>query len=342
VTGNTVVLKPSERSSLMAWHLAEILHQAGLPQGVLTVLTGYGDVGQALVDQPDVDIVAFTGSRGVGLEINRRAADTRAGQDHVKRVIAEMGGKNAIIVDDDADLDEAVLGVLHSAFGYSGQKCSACSRAIVLDGVYDAFVARLAEAVHALPVGPADDPETFIGPVIDARARDRIWEYARIARTEGRVVAHIDVGPRIDQGAYVGPLIVADVAPSARIAQEEVFGPILAVLRAGDMTETLAIANGVEYALTGGLYSRSPAHIARVKNEFRVGNLYINRVCTGALVGQQPFGGFKLSGIGTKAGGPDYLLEFLLCRAVTENTMRRGFAPDDLTADEVSAAGGQG
>ena len=332
VAGNTVVLKPSERSPLMAWHLAEILQQAGLPEGVLTLLTGFGDVGQALVEHPDVALVAFTGSRAVGLEINRRAAETRPGQDHVKRVIAEMGGKNAIIVDDDADLDEAVLGVLQSAFGYSGQKCSACSRAIVLDGVYDAFVARLAEAVHALPVGPADDPDTAVGPVIDARARDRIWEYGRIARGEGRVVAHVDVGDRIDRGAYVGPLIVADVPPDARIAQEEVFGPILAVLRATDLTGALAIANGVEYALTGGLYSRSPANIARVKREFRVGNLYINRVCTGALVDRQPFGGFKLSGIGTKAGGSDYLLEFLLSRCTTENTMRRGFAPDDLSA----------
>jgi RHH-type transcriptional regulator, proline utilization regulon repressor / proline dehydrogenase / delta 1-pyrroline-5-carboxylate dehydrogenase len=339
VAGNAVVLKPSERSPMMAWHLAEILQHAGLPEGVLTLLTGLGDTGQALVEHPEVDLVAFTGSRAVGLAINRRAAETQPGQDHVKRVISEMGGKNAIIVDDDADLDEAVLGVLQSAFSYSGQKCSACARVVVLDGVYDTFVARLAEAVHDLPVGPADEPDTAVGPVIDARARDRIWEYGRVARTEGRVVAHIDVGARIDQGAYVGPLIVADVKPAARIAQEEVFGPILAVLRARDLTEALAIANGVDYALTGGLYSRSPAHIGQVKREFRVGNLYINRVCTGALVDRQPFGGFKLSGVGTKAGGSDYLLEFLLSRCVTENTMRRGFAPGDLTAEATSTDG---
>lgn len=339
VAGNPVILKPSERSPMMAWLLAEILGQAGLPEGVLTLLPGFGDVGQALVEHPGVDLIAFTGSRAVGLDINRRAADTRPGQDHVKRVIAEMGGKNALIVDDDADLDEAVLAVLHSAFGYAGQKCSACSRAIVLDGVYDAFLARLAEAVHALPVGPADDPDTVVSPVIDARARDRIWEYGRIARAEGRVIAAVDVGPLIDRGAYVGPLIVADVAPDARIAREEVFGPILAVLRARDLSEALAIANGTEYALTGGLYSRSPAHIERVKREFRVGNLYINRPITGALVDRQPFGGFKLSGIGTKAGGPDYLLEFLLSRCVTENTMRRGFAPDDLSAELASVGG---
>ena len=337
VAGNTVVLKPSERSPLMAYHLTRVLKEAGLPENVLTMLTGYGDVGRALVDHPDVDLIAFTGSREVGLEINRRAADTRPGQDHVKRVIAEMGGKNAVIVDDDADLDEAVLGVLHSAFGYSGQKCSACSRAIVLDGVYDSFVARLAEAVNALPLGPADDPDTAVGPVIDAKARDRIWEYGRIARSEGRVVAHREIGDLIDKGAFVGPLIVADVAPDARIAQEEVFGPILAVLRARDLTDALMIANGTAYALTGGLFSRSPANISRVKREFRVGNLYINRNCTGALVDRQPFGGFKLSGIGTKAGGSDYLHEFLLSRSVTENTMRRGFAPDDLSADNSAA-----
>ena len=339
VAGNAVVLKPSERSPLTAWWLAELFREAGLPEGVLTLLPGFGDVGQALVDHPDVDLIAFTGSREVGLEINRRAATPRPGQDHVKRVIAEMGGKNALIVDDDADLDEAVVGVLQSAFGYAGQKCSACSRAVVLEGVYDAFVARLAEAAHALPVGPADDPDTAVGPVIDVRARDRVWEYGRIARAEGRVVAKVEVGPLIDKGAYVGPLIVADVAPTSRIAREEVFGPILAVLKARDLDEALAIANGTDYALTGGLYSRSPSNIARVKTEFRVGNLYINRPITGALVDRQPFGGFKLSGIGTKAGGPDYLNEFLLHRCVTENTMRRGFAPDDLNA-ELTAVGG--
>ncbi|MFO0951291.1 MAG: proline dehydrogenase family protein [Isosphaeraceae bacterium] len=333
VAGNAVVLKPSERSTMTAWHLAVILQDAGLPSGVLTLLPGFGDVGQALVDHPDVNVIAFTGSRDVGLEINRRAAVPRPGQLHVKRVIAEMGGKNAVIVDDDADLDEAVVGVLQSAFGYAGQKCSACSRVIVLDRIYDAFVERLGQAVHSLPVGPADDPDTAVGPVIDLRARDRIWEYGRIARREGRVVAHVEVGSLIDRGAYVGPLIVADVPPDARIAQEEVFGPVLAVLRASDLTHALEIANGVQFALTGGVYSRSPANIARVTREFLVGNLYINRAITGALVDRQPFGGFKLSGIGTKAGGPDYLLEFLLPRCVTENTMRRGFAPEDLSAE---------
>jgi RHH-type proline utilization regulon transcriptional repressor/proline dehydrogenase/delta 1-pyrroline-5-carboxylate dehydrogenase len=269
--------------------------------------------------------------------INRQAAETPAGQTHVKRVIAEMGGKNAIIVDEDADLDEAVVGVIESAFGYAGQKCSACSRAIVLEGIYEAFVARLAEAGKAVEIGPASEPETFVGPVIDADARRRILEYRRIAATEGRVVVDTDVSAIADRGSFVGPMIVADVRPDARIAQEEIFGPLLAVIKAKDLDEALAIANGTAYALTGGVYSRSPVSIARVRRDFRVGNLYINRTITGALVDRQPFGGFKLSGMGSKAGGPDYLLEFLLTRSVTENTMRRGFAPEDLAA---SAEGG--
>lgn len=337
VAGNTVVLKPSERSPMTARLLAEVLKEAGLPEGALTVLPGFGEVGKALVDDPRVALIAFTGSRDVGLEINRKAAETPAGQDHVKRVIAEMGGKNAIIIDDDADLDEAVVGVLHSAFGFAGQKCSACSRAIVLDGVYDVFLDRLVEAARALPVGPADDPDTAVGPVIDARARERIEEYKRIAATEGRVLLSIDVGPLAARGHFVGPLIVADVSPESRVAQEEIFGPVLAVLRARDLDEALRVANGTDYALTGGLYSRSPAHIERVKRAFRVGNLYINRPITGALVDRQPFGGFRLSGIGTKAGGADYLLEFLLTRTITENTMRRGFAPE---ADEAPTSSG--
>ncbi len=337
VAGNAVILKPAEQSPLIARELKHILEDSGLPPGVLSFMPGRGEVvGQALVVHPDVDIISFTGSRAVGLEINRRAADTKPGQDHVKRVIAEMGGKNATIIDDDADLDEAVVGVVQAAFGYSGQKCSACSRAIVLEGVHDAFVARLAEAVLALRVGPADDPDTNVGPVIDADARARIEMYQEIARAEGRVVAFGEIGDLGSRGHYVAPMVVADVSPSSRIAQEEIFGPILAVLRARDLDEALEIANGTEYALTGGLYCRSPANIARVKREFRVGNLYINRPITGALVDRQPFGGFKLSGLGSKAGGSDYLREFLLTRTITENTMRRGFAPD-LDVSEVGA-----
>jgi RHH-type proline utilization regulon transcriptional repressor/proline dehydrogenase/delta 1-pyrroline-5-carboxylate dehydrogenase len=332
--GNTVILKPAEQSPLMCWHLTRILHEAGVPAGALNYLPGLGEeVGEALVNHPDVDLIAFTGSRDVGLLINRQAADTKPGQNHVKRVIAEMGGKNAIVIDDDADLDEAVVGVIHSAFGYAGQKCSACSRAIVLEGIYDAFVGRLAEAARAVSVGPAEDPETQVGPLIDAEARRRVLDYQQIAATEGRVVYHADVGTLAALGYFVGPMIVADVAPTARVAQEEIFGPVLAVLKANNLDDALQIANGTQYALTGGLYSRSPAHIERVKREFRVGNLYINRGITGAVVDRQPFGGFKLSGIGTKAGGSDYLLEFLLTRSITENTMRRGFAPEDVAAE---------
>jgi RHH-type proline utilization regulon transcriptional repressor/proline dehydrogenase/delta 1-pyrroline-5-carboxylate dehydrogenase len=335
VAGNTVILKPAEQSPVIAWHLARALFDAGLPAGALHYLPGLGEeVGQALVNHRDVAVVAFTGSRDVGLLINRQAADTKPGQGHVKRVIAEMGGKNAILIDEDADLDEAVVGVLHSAFGYAGQKCSACSRVIVLAAIHDAFLARLVEAARAVKVGPADDPETVVGPVIDAEARRRILEYQRIAASEGRVVFQGDPGALADRGFFVGPMIVADVQPGARLAQEEIFGPVLAVLKASDLGDALRIADGTPYALTGGFYSRSPGNIERVRREFKVGNLYINRGITGALVLRQPFGGFKLSGIGTKAGGHHYLLEFVLTRCVTENTMRRGFAPEDLAADD--------
>ena len=341
VAGNAVIFKPAEQSPVIARRLFEAFREAGLPPGVLHYLPGRGEVvGQALVDDPRVDLIAFTGSRAVGLEINRRAAETKPEQDHVKRVIAEMGGKNALIIDDAADLDEAVVGVLQSAFGYAGQKCSACSRAIVLEGVYDAFVARLAEAAKAIKVGPPEDPETIVGPVIDADAKARILKYGEIARSEGRTIFRADIGELAEKGHYVGPLIVADVAPTARVAQEEIFGPILAVIRAKDLDDALAIANGTRYALTGGLYSRSPANIARVKRALRVGNVYINRPITGALVDRQPFGGYKLSGIGgSKAGGSNYLEEFLLTRAVTENTLRRGFAPEDAEpAGEIASA----
>ena len=341
VTGNTVVLKPAEQSPVMAWHLVQVLLAAGVPPGALNYVPGRGEeVGQALVNHPGVDLVAFTGSREVGLLINRQAADTRPGQDHVKRVIAEMGGKNAIIVDDDADLDEAVVGVVQSAFGYSGQKCSACSRVIVLEGIHNAFLARLVEAARAVRIGPADLPETLVGPVIDAEARKRILEYRKLAAQEGQVVFDADLGELAAVGTYVGPLIVANIAPGARVAQEEIFGPVLAVLKARNLEAALGIANGTQYALTGGLYSRSPVNIDRVKRAFKVGNLYINRGITGASVDRHPFGGFKLSGIGTKAGGSDYLLEFLLTRSITENTMRRGFAPEELNDAAVLSSGG--
>jgi RHH-type proline utilization regulon transcriptional repressor/proline dehydrogenase/delta 1-pyrroline-5-carboxylate dehydrogenase len=327
VTGNTVIMKPAEQSAVNAAKLMEIFQEVGLAPGVVNYLPGVGEeLGPVLTEHPDVAMITFTGSRNVGLLINRQAAE-HSGRAHVKRVIAEMGGKNAVIVDDDADLDEAVRGVAASAFGYQGQKCSACSRAIVLQSIYDQFLNRLIEATRSLKVGPAEDPGTFVGPVIDEEARRRILGYIDKGKQEARLVYAGDVGSLADEGYFVAPHIFADVAPTAVIAQEEIFGPVLAVLSARDLEHALEIANGTPYALTGGLYSRSPEHIGRVRRQLRVGNLYINRKITGALVDRQPFGGFKFSGIGSKAGGPDYLLQFVQPRTITENTMRRGFAP---------------
>jgi RHH-type proline utilization regulon transcriptional repressor/proline dehydrogenase/delta 1-pyrroline-5-carboxylate dehydrogenase len=327
-TGNTVVMKPAEQSPIMAAHLMAAFQAAHLPYGVLNYLPGEGaTAGAALVEHPQVAMIVFTGSRQIGLAINQKAAEVSARSSQVKRVVAEMGGKNAIIIDDDADLDEAVLGVVRSAFGFQGQKCSACSRVIALAGIYDQFLARLVEAARSCQVGPAEDPSTDIGPVIDADALANIHRYIEIGRTEGHEVLAIDVGEMTSQGYFVGPHIFADVPPGCRIAQEEVFGPVLSVTKARDFDHALQIANGTEYALTGGVFSRSPVNLERARREFLVGNLYLNRSITGALVGRQPFGGFKMSGIGSKAGGPDYLLQFVLPRVITENTLRRGFAP---------------
>jgi RHH-type proline utilization regulon transcriptional repressor/proline dehydrogenase/delta 1-pyrroline-5-carboxylate dehydrogenase len=328
VTGNTVVMKPAEQSSIIAAKLMEVFRDIGLPPGVVNYLPGVGeDIGPTLVEHPETALVAFTGSRGVGMVLNRQTAELAEGQTHIKKLIAELGGKNAIIVDDDADLDEAVLGVVQSVFGYSGQKCSACSRAIVLAPIHDVFLERLVAAAKSLKIAPAEDPSCRVGPVISAEARERIGRYIEKGKQEARLAYAGELGFLVNEGHYVAPHIFADVKPDAVIAQEEIFGPVLAVLKARDMDEALAIANGTPYALTGGVFSRSPENIQRVRREFQVGNLYINRKCTGALVARQPFGGFKLSGKGTKAGGPDYLLNFVVPRCVTENTMRRGFAP---------------
>ncbi|MGB9625009.1 MAG: L-glutamate gamma-semialdehyde dehydrogenase, partial [Phycisphaerae bacterium] len=340
VAGNTAIMKPAEQSPVTAAKLMEVFREAEFPPGVVNYLPGVGEeIGPLLVAHRDVELIAFTGSRAVGLAIQRLAAETPTGQDHVKRVITEMGGKNAVIVDDDADLDEAIHGVIASAFGYAGQKCSACSRAIVLDAVYDAFLDRLVAAARSLKVGPAEDPACSVGPVIDEEARRRILGFIEQGRREARPVFAGDAEAIVggaDEGFYVAPHVFADVPPAAVIAQEEIFGPVLAVMKARDLTHALEIANATPYALTGGLYSRSPANIARIRREFRVGNLYINRKITGALADRQPFGGFKLSGIGSKAGGPDYLLQFVVPRTITENTMRHGFAPTaDASAEPV-------
>jgi RHH-type transcriptional regulator, proline utilization regulon repressor / proline dehydrogenase / delta 1-pyrroline-5-carboxylate dehydrogenase len=330
VTGNTVVMKPAEQSPVIAAKLMEIIRDAGIPDGVVNYLPGVGEeIGPVLVESPDVDLIAFTGSRAVGLGINERASRSEMQQEMVKRVIAEMGGKNAIIVDDDANLDEAVLGVVTSAFGYAGQKCSACSRAIVVDSAYDDFVRRLLSATKSLKVGPAENPGTFVGPVIDEEARGRIEEYIEVGKEEATLAFAGDLGDLAGQGSYVAPHIFVDVPPESRIAQEEIFGPVLAVMKARNFDDALAIANGTKYALTGGVFSRSPANLKKAREQFVAGNLYLNRGITGALVERHPFGGFKMSGIGTKAGGPDYLLQFVIPIAISENTMRRGFAPPE-------------
>ncbi|MEH1811834.1 MAG: L-glutamate gamma-semialdehyde dehydrogenase [Nostoc sp.] len=325
VSGNCTLLKPAETSSVIAAKFTEILVDAGFPKGVFQYVPGKGSqVGAYLVNHPDTHVIAFTGSQEVGCRIYAEAATLKPGQKHMKRVIAEMGGKNAIIVDESADLDQAVVGVVQSAFGYSGQKCSAASRVIVLEPIYDAFVQRLVEATKSLNIGEAELPSTQVGPVIDANARDRIREYIEKGKAESQLALEL---PAPEQGYFIGPVIFSEVSPNAVISQEEIFGPVLAVIRVKDFQEALAVANGTNFALTGGLYSRTPSHIQQAQTEFEVGNLYINRNITGAIVGRQPFGGFKLSGVGSKAGGPDYLLQFLEPRAVTENIQRQGFAP---------------
>ncbi|MBW3540080.1 MAG: proline dehydrogenase family protein, partial [Planctomycetes bacterium] len=284
VTGNTVVMKPAEQSPVMAAKLMEIFQEVDLPDGVVNYLPGVGEVvGPELTGSPDIDLIAFTGSRTVGLEINRRAADTDPRQRMVKHVIAEMGGKNAIIIDDDADLDEAVAGVVTSAFGYAGQKCSACSRAVVLADAYDAFLERLKGATESLPVGPAEAPGTTVGPVIDGDAFERIHEYIEIGREEAKQITAASTGQPEGEGWYIGPHVFADVDPGARIAREEIFGPVLAVIRARDLDHAFEIANGTDYALTGGMYSRSPANLRRAREELVAGNVYLNRAITGAL-----------------------------------------------------------
>lgn len=329
VTGNTVLYKPSSLSVVNGWQLFELFRKAGLPDGVLNFIPCRGEIaGDLLTGHREVDLIAFTGSREVGLGIIERVARMAPGQRSVKRVIAEMGGKNAIIVDSDADLDQAVSGVMQSAFGYQGQKCSACSRVIVLADCYNRFLERLGEAVKGISVGAPENPVNFVGPLIEERAMVRFGEYLAIARMEGRVASQ---APALSGGFYVAPTVVTDLPAGSRLLREEIFGPLVAVIRVRDMDEALAVANDSEFALTGGIYSRSPANIRKASREFGVGNLYINRGITGAVVGRQPFGGFRLSGVGSKAGGPDYLLQFLEPQVVTENTMRRGFTPEVIS-----------
>jgi RHH-type proline utilization regulon transcriptional repressor/proline dehydrogenase/delta 1-pyrroline-5-carboxylate dehydrogenase len=327
--GCTAILKPAEQSPIVARKLVDVLHAAGVPRGAVQFVPGRGEViGAELVEHPGVDVIAFTGSNGVGLQILTSAAKVRPGQRNVKKVIAEMGGKNAIIVDDDADLDQAVDGTLVSAFGYAGQKCSAASRVIVVGSAYEEFRRRLAAGVESLVVGRPHDPHTFVPPVISAEARARIEEYVAIGEREGVVVARGARGEGL--GHYVAPVVLEHIPLTSRVTEDEIFGPVLAMYRTANFDEALRMAMDSPFALTGGLYSRNPGHIARARGDFRVGNLYINRKITGAIVGRQPFGGLAMSGVGDKAGGPAYLQQFMAPRVVTENTVRRGFAPEEV------------
>jgi RHH-type proline utilization regulon transcriptional repressor/proline dehydrogenase/delta 1-pyrroline-5-carboxylate dehydrogenase len=332
-TGNTVVMKPAEQTPVIAAMLFRVLADAGIPPGVVNYAPGSGEVaGDRLVHHPDVSVIAFTGSREVGTHVYAAAAQAAKGSRHVKRVIAEMGGKNAIIVDDDADLDEAVQGIVGSAFGYAGQKCSACSRVIGVGAVYARLVERLVEAVRTLPMGPADHPGTVMGPVIDAAAAERVRGYIEMGAGLARPVLVREVPRELAAtgGHYVAPAIFADAPPACPLMREEIFGPVLSLARAASFAEALDIAVDSDYALTGGVFSRSPRHLRQARDAFLVGNLYVNRGTTGARVGRQPFGGRQASGIGYQAGGPDYLGQFIETRVVTENTLRRGFASDEL------------
>ena len=318
VAGNCVILKPAETSSTTAAWLVDIFTELGLPPGVINLLTGRGEViGEALVDHPQIRFVAFTGSREVGVRIYERASRVNPGQRWLKRVQLEMGGKNAVVVDETADLDLAARAITASAFGFQGQKCSAGSRAILVESTYDDMVGRVLELAAQLKVGDPTDPEVTVGPVIDGAAEEKILDYLQIGRREGELLLGGDRRP--GEGHLIEPTVFGKVAPDARIAQEEIFGPVLAVIKARDFEQGLAIANGTDYGLAGSYFSRDPRRIALAKERFHVGNLYINRRSTGAYMGVHPFGGFNMSGTDTKAGGPDYLLFFVQGQSVAES-----------------------
>lgn len=317
VCGNTVVLKPSSETPIIAAKFVEALGEAGLPPRALSLCVGSGsEVGDTLVTHPKTRFVSFTGSREVGLRINELAARPAKGCIWIKRVVAEMGGKDAILVDSDCDLEAAATGVVQAAFGFQGQKCSACSRAIVHEAVYDRFLELLKPRVEALTQGPADDPANAMGPVISAKARDAIRAYIEVGRGEGRLLT--GGGEVAGDGYFIPPTVIADVDRSARIFQEEIFGPVLAVSRARDFDHGLELVNDSDYGLTGAVYSRNKSHLEKARRVFHVGNLYLNRKCTGAMVGAHPFGGFNMSGTDSKAGGPDYLLQFLQAKSIAE------------------------
>jgi RHH-type proline utilization regulon transcriptional repressor/proline dehydrogenase/delta 1-pyrroline-5-carboxylate dehydrogenase len=322
-TGNPVILKPAEQSPGCAAALIGVLREAGLPPAALALLPGAGDVGAALVEHPDIATIAFTGSGAVGLRIIEEAAKVRPGQRQLKRVVAEMGGKNCVIVDADADLDEVVPGLVASAFVYAGQKCSAAARVLAHEAIAEPLTDRLAGAVATLQVGQADTFGTDVPPVIEREAQDRVRRYTEQAADAGRLVARQDEGVA-DRGWFVAPALATDLPPDAPVLAEEVFGPLLTVEPVRDVDDALERIDGLGYALTSGLFSRNPRTVEHVARRTPVGNLYVNRSITGAMVGRQPFGGNRLSGTGTKAGGPDYLLHFAEPRVITENTVRHG------------------
>ncbi len=327
VTGNTVIMKPAEQSSITAAQLMRLIQESKFPPGVVSFIPGYGEeVGEYLVQHKDVTTIAFTGSKDVGLHIINKSSSFKHGQVYSKRCIIEMGGKNALIIDSDADLDEAVAAVLYSAFGFQGQKCSACSRVIVLKENYNRFIDRFLEAVKSIEVLPSDNPQAYMGPVVDIEAYNKIIGIIERAKSYAQIIYQGQV-PK--GGHFIGPTVFSEVPLDSELAQTEVFGPVLAIIKAENLSEAIEITNSTPFALTGGIFSRSPENIKRAASEVEVGNFYINRTITGAMVDRHPFGGFKLSGLGSKTGGPDYLKQFMDPRVVTENTMRRGFAPEE-------------
>ena len=317
VAGNTVVLKPASDSPIIAAKVMELVRQASFPEGVINFVPGSGtEVGETLVKHPKIRFVNFTGSRAVGLHIAEEAAKPRDAQKWIKRVAAEMGGKDATIVDSEADIDAAVEGVALAAFGFQGQKCSACSRAIVDAKVYDEFVEKLIERTREVKVGPTQDPANYMGPVINKGAYDKINEYIEIGSKEGRIACGGESSD--EEGYFIQPTIIADVLPAARVAQEEIFGPVVSIIRARNFDDAIEIFNGTDYGLSGGVFTKNPDKIARARKECFVGNFYINRKITGALVGVQPFGGYNMSGTCAKAGGSNYLLLFLQAKSISE------------------------
>jgi 1-pyrroline-5-carboxylate dehydrogenase len=317
VTGNTVVVKPSSDSPTIAAIFVDILYEAGVPRDVVSFFTGPGaTAGEALVTHPKTRFIAFTGSKEAGLRISEHAAKAQPGQIWIKRTILEMGGKDAIIVDEEADLDAAVEGVALSAFGYQGQKCSACSRAIVAEKIYDKFLEKLIPRVKQMKVGAPENPENYMGPVINQASMKSILDYIETGKKEGRLVTGGKQSGT--EGYFIEPTVIADVPPKARIFQEEIFGPVLSVTKAKDFDHALAMANDTEFGLTGAIYSKNPKKIERAAEDFHVGNLYFNRKCTGAMVGAHPFGGFNMSGTDSKSGGQDYLLLFVQAKTISE------------------------